>query len=209
MTEQKDRFIQLLVESGALLHGNFKLKSGRRSPYFIDFGRVADGHHLLELGKCYADRIASDDIGLDSFDIVFGPAYKAIPIATATAMAIKQNYGVTKRYAFNRKVKKSYGDKRQLVGTEISSTDRVLIVDDVFVDGGAKLETIEVLKKHGDPTVTGVLVGVNRAVEGALETFAQKTESLAMSAICSWDEVHHAFGCSAELKAAASRNGST
>jgi orotate phosphoribosyltransferase len=191
MDELKASFIRLLVESKALLTGDFELKSGERSPYFIDFGRIPDGRHLDQMGKYYATKI-DNEIGLEGFDVVFGPAYKAIPIATATVIAMCREYDSSKRYAFNRKVPKTYGDERQILGSEIESGARVLIVDDVFTDGQAKRETIELLQRHGDCRVVGVVVGVDRSDPGVVERF-EETHELSVFSICTVDEVNHAF----------------
>jgi orotate phosphoribosyltransferase len=189
----KARFIRLLSESSALLTGDFELKSGQRSPYFIDFGAVADGRHLEQMGSYYAEAI-DEAIGVDAFDVVFGPAYKAIPIATATAIALARDLAASKRYAFNRKVAKTYGEGRHILGSEITPDDRVLIVDDVFTDGGAKVETVELLRQHGDPTVVGVLVGVDRSEGEAMERFREQTGGLPVHSICTIAEVHAALG---------------
>jgi orotate phosphoribosyltransferase len=200
----KQRFVQLLAESGALLTGDFELKGGRRSNHFVDFGAVPDGHHLEQMGACYAEKIA-EAVKLDGFDVIFGPAYKAIPIVTATAIALRHDFSVSKRYAFNRKVEKTYGDGRMLLGSHISSLDRVVIVDDVFTDGGAKLETLDLLEHHGNPIVTHVIVGVDRAEPGAHERFAEKTNGLPVLAICTIDEVQAAVAESPELRNATLR----
>lgn len=188
----EDRFIEVLVESGALLTGSFQLKSGKTSPYFIDFGSVPDGFHLARLGECYADKIA-EAIGLDSFDVIFGPAYKGIPIATAVVIAMQTKFNVSKRYAFNRKVPKSYGEGRQLLGGRIEPQDRVLIVDDVFSDGGAKLETLDLLRDGANPDVVHVIVGVDRSEPGARERFHEKSGGVPLTAICGMDDVQAAF----------------
>jgi orotate phosphoribosyltransferase len=200
---QQSRFVELLVESGALLSGEFKLKNGQFSPYFIDFGALPDGRHLDLLGEQFADVIV-DSVGLDGFDVVFGPAYKAIPIAVATAIAISHKYAVSKRYAFNRKVPKAYGEARQLLGGTISHEDRVIIVDDVFTDGGAKLETIELLREGPDPDVIGVIVGVDRSEPGALERFHSASGGVPVRSICSMDDIREFFPVTAD----ADRNGS-
>lgn len=199
MDDLKQRFIHVLADSGALLTGDFELKSGRRSRHFVDFGAVPDAHYLQQMGSCYAELIAGT-VRLDGFDVVFGPAYKAIPIATAVVMAIRQDFGVTKRYAFNRKVEKTYGEGGRMLGSPIAQTDRVLIVDDVFTDGGAKLETLELLKQHSNPAVTGVVVGVDRAEPGAMERFAKKTGGLPVLSICTIDEVQSAVAGSPTLQ---------
>jgi orotate phosphoribosyltransferase len=192
MDDLKARFIRLLTESSALLTGDFELKSGQRSPYFIDFGAIPDGRHLEQMGTYYAEKII-DEIGSDSFDLVFGPAYKAIPIVTATAIALSRDFGVSKRYAFNRKVPKAYGEGRQILGSEIRSQDRVLIVDDVFTDGGAKIEALELLQRHGNPTVVGVVVGVDRSEPAVMERFRDKTDDLQVYSVCTIGEVHDEF----------------
>lgn len=188
----QDRFVEILVDSGALLTGAFQLKSGKKSSYFIDFGRVSGGFHLARLGECYADKIL-DTVGKDGFDVVFGPAYKAIPIATAVVIALQYKYSISKRYAFNRKVPKSYGEGRQLLGGAISKDDRVVIVDDVFTNGGAKLETLELLAGGADPDVVHVVVGVDRSEPGALDEFAQRSGGVPVTAICNMDDVRSAF----------------
>jgi orotate phosphoribosyltransferase len=187
------RLIEVLIESGALLTGReFKLKSGEVSDTFLDFGSIPDGRYLDLLGQCYADKII-DTYGLDGFDVVFGPAYKAIPIATATVIAIYRKYEASKRYAFNRKVPKSYGEGRQLLGGVLQGTDRVVIVDDVFTDGGAKLESLQLLRETEDPEVVGIVVGVNRSKPGALEKFDRESGGVPVHAICAMDDVKRAF----------------
>jgi orotate phosphoribosyltransferase len=186
------RFVELLVESGALLRGRFKLKSGKTSEYFIDLGALPDGRHLEALGECFADMI-TETVGLDGFDVVFGPAYKGIPIATATTIAIHDKYAVSKRYAFNRKVPKAYGEARQLLGGAIRAEDRVVIVDDVFTDGGAKLETLDLLRETTNPDVVAVVVGVDRSEPGALGGFADKSRGVPVYAICGMGDVQALF----------------
>lgn len=175
MDDLKQTFIHVLAESGALLTGRqFELKNGHHSDHFVDFGAVPDGHHLQQMGACFAEKIAQS-VRLDGFDVVLGPAYKGIPIATAVVMAIHQEFGVSKRYAFNRKVEKTHGEGGEMLGSRILPTDRILIVDDVFTDGGAKLETLELLRHLGSPTVASVIVGVDRAEPGAMQRFADQT----------------------------------
>jgi orotate phosphoribosyltransferase len=201
MDNLQHRFVELLVDSGALLRGKFKLKSGRTSEYFVDLGALPDGRHLETLGGCFADMIA-ETVGLDGFDLVFGPAYKGIPIAAATAIAIHNKYAVSKRYAFNRKVPKAYGEARQLLGGAIKVEDRVVIVDDVFTDGGAKLETLELLRETTDPDVVAVVVGVDRSEPGALDAFADKSHGVPVHAICSMEDIKALFPATAGERAA-------
>jgi orotate phosphoribosyltransferase len=195
--ELSDRFIRILQDSGALLTGDFTLKSGRKSSYFIDFGAVPDGEHLAALGACYAEKIAAD-LGIDSFDVIFGPAYKAIPIAAATAIALSTGHGASRRYAFNRKVAKDYGEARQLLGGRIEDGDRVLIVDDVLSDGLAKLETLELLRAHAQVAVTGILVGVDRSEPGTRERLIEKAGGVPIHSICTVAELETLFGSDRE-----------
>ena len=154
-------FIRLLLDCGALLTGDFVLKSGKRSPYFIDFGKVPNGEALERLGQCYARKIM-DQVGPDRFDIVFGPAYKGIPICVATAMCLYREYGLRKGCTFDRKIAKTYGERSRLLGAPVEACARVLIVDDVMTDGGTKYETVELLRASVQAHPIGVLVGVDR-----------------------------------------------
>lgn len=180
--------VEILLESGALLTGDFELKSGNRSPYFVDFGKIPGGASLDVLGKCYADKIAAE-FDEDSFDLVFGPAYKAIPIAVATVIALHRDHGIDKRYAFNRKVEKNYGEKSRFLGGELTSDTRVLILDDVITDGGTKYETLELLDEYTEVTVTGVVVGVDRSEDPeVLERFKRKT-GLRLTSLCTIGDI--------------------
>ncbi len=192
MSELEDRFVEILVESGALLTGDFQLKSGKSSKFFIDFGRVPDGLHLERLGECYAEKIL-DCVGKDGFDVIYGPAFKGIPIAVAVAIALRTKYTINKRYAFNRKDAKSYGDKRQILGTTIEREDRVVIVDDVFTEGGAKFESLDLLRETANCDVVHVVVGVDRSEPGALERFDQKSGGIPVAAISDMSHVQAAF----------------
>lgn len=158
----EERFVAALLESGALLRGEFKLKSGKMSPYFVDFGRIPDGPTLAAVGRCYAEKIVRD-VGVDSFDVLFGPAYKAIPLAVATSIALHAQFGVAKGYAFNRKQKKEYGEVSLFLGARLENGARLLIIDDVLTDGGTKVETIDLLAANADVRPVGTLVGVDRS----------------------------------------------
>jgi orotate phosphoribosyltransferase len=187
-SEQTEDFVGILVRSGVLLEGDFELKSGRRSPYFVDFGNIRDGGALADLGRCYARKIAQD-IGIDRFDVVFGPAYKAIPIAVATAIALFLEHQVTKQYGFNRKVEKTYGEKSRFLGSDLAPGSRVLIVDDVITDGGTKHETIDLLKEHADVEIVGVVVGVDRTEDASvIASFEQRT-GVPLTALCTIADV--------------------
>jgi orotate phosphoribosyltransferase len=173
MSPAVKNFITLLVESNVMKRGTFTLKSGRTSNFFIDFGSLESGAALSGLGACYADKIASD-IGVDTFDVIFGPTYKGIPIALATAMALHEKWGVTKHYCFNRKEEKGHGEGGVFLGRTPRKGDRVLIVDDVVTDGGTKVEMINLLRATTEAEVIGILVGVDRSETGAVETFERE-----------------------------------
>lgn len=155
-------FINLLLRVGVLLRGHFRLKSGGTSPYFVDFGRFADPASLYELGVFYATKVMRD-VGAESFDVLFGPAYKGVPIAIATSLALHKEFGVERRYAFNRKVPKDYGEEQVLLGDKLEGNERVLVLDDVITDGGTKYESIELLSRCSDAQIVGFLVGVDRS----------------------------------------------
>lgn len=168
-------FIRLLVDCGALLTGNFVLKSGKHSTYFIDFGRIPDGKALERLGHCYARKIV-DEVGPSRFDLLFGPAYKGIPICVASVMSLHRDYGLRKGCTFNRKTAKKYGEKSLFLGAGIETGSRVLIVDDVMSDGGTKYETVQLLRESVGAHPMGVLVGVDRTEDSKIRReFSHRT----------------------------------
>jgi orotate phosphoribosyltransferase len=184
---KKPDLVAVLRGCGALLTGDFELKSGRRSPYFVDFGRIPDGAALGQLGECFARKIMSE-FDPDSFDLVFGPAYKAIPIAVAAVVALAR-LGVNKQYAFDRKVEKTYGEKSRFIGGSLEPGTRVVIVDDVITDGGTKLEVIETLRSLPGVSVVGVVVGVDRSEgSGVVADFERRTQ-VQLKAICTIDDI--------------------
>ncbi len=168
------RFISLLVDSNIVKFGTFRLKSGRESSYFLDFGALEQGSALRELGACYAEKIYHE-IGVDHVDVIFGPAYKGIPLALATVTALHERFGITKAYSFNRKEEKDHGEGGLFIGRKPTRDDRVLIVDDVITDGGTKFEMVNLLKAATDAQIVGVLVGVDRSEPGAVEAFERET----------------------------------
>ena len=149
-----------------LKFGEFTLKSGRISPYFFNAGAFCSGRALAELGRCYARRIV--DSGIE-FDILLGPAYKGIPLATATAVALADHHGIDIPFAYNRKEAKSHGEGGVLVGAPLRG--RVLIIDDVITAGTAVREVIAMIDKAG-ARLAGVAVGLNRQERGAGELSA-------------------------------------
>jgi orotate phosphoribosyltransferase len=186
-TKQPD-LVAVLRRCGALLAGDFELKSGRRSPYFVDFGTIPDGEALNELGECYAHKIMSE-FGPESFDLVFGPAYKAIPIAAATVIALATRFGVNKQYAFDRKIEKTYGEKSRFIGGKLKPGTRVLVIDDVITDGGTKIEIIETLQSVPGVTVVGVVVGVDRSEDPTVLADFKRRTQLELKAICTIGDI--------------------
>ncbi len=153
-------FIEFAVEQGALQFGEFTLKSGRVSPYFFNAGLFQDGHALAVLSKFYAQAIIQAKI---EFDVLFGPAYKGIPLVATVAMNLATEYNKNVGYAFNRKEVKSYGDGGKLVGAPLQG--RVLIVDDVITAGTAIREAVKIIKDHHAQAV-GVVNAFDRQERG-------------------------------------------
>lgn len=165
MQEYKRAFIDFMVEAGVLKFGDFTLKSGRRSPFFMNAGAYVTGDQLHRLGLAYAEAI-HDAFGLD-FDVVFGPAYKGIPLAVVTAIGLSELYGKQVRYCSDRKEAKDHGaDAGQLLGTSLADGDRVVIVEDVTTSGKSIDETYPKLKAAADVEVVGLMVSLNRMEVG-------------------------------------------
>ena len=159
-------FIDLALAREALRFGQFTLKSGRQSPYFFNAGLFSDGEAAALLGRCYA--AALTDSGL-RYDMLFGPAYKGIPLVTATAIALAGHHHRNVPYAFNRKEAKDHGEGGTIVGTAL--TGQVVIVDDVVSDGAAKREAIELIRKAG-ATPAAILLALDRQERGQGERSA-------------------------------------
>jgi orotate phosphoribosyltransferase len=174
MEDYKEQFIEFMVESEVLKFGDFTLKSGRRSPFFMNAGAYVTGTQLNRLGEFYAKAI-HDNYGLD-FDVLFGPAYKGIPLSVATAMAISRLYGVDVRYCSNRKEVKDHGDRGILLGSSLKDGDRVVIIEDVTTSGKSIEETYPILMSQAKVEVKGLIVSLNRMERG-------KTEKSALSEI--------------------------
>ncbi len=164
MENYKQKFIDFMVESDVLKFGEFTLKSGRKSPFFMNAGAYVTGTQLRKLGEFYASAI-QDHFGLD-FDVLFGPAYKGIPLAVATAMAISELYGVDVRYCANRKEVKDHGDTGILLGSKLKDGDRVMIIEDVTTSGKSIEETYPILKAQADVEIVGLIVSLNRMEVG-------------------------------------------
>ena len=164
MEDYKQEFIDFMVESQVLKFGDFTLKSGRKSPFFMNAGAYVTGDQLHRLGLYYA-RAIHDNFGLD-FDVVFGPAYKGIPLSVITAMGINELYGKQVRYCSNRKEVKDHGDTGILLGSKLNDGDRVIIVEDVTTSGKSIEETYPILKSQADVEVKGLMVSLNRMEVG-------------------------------------------
>lgn len=164
MEAYKQEFIEFMVESDVLKFGEFTLKSGRKSPFFMNAGAYVTGTQLRKLGEYYA-RAIHDSYGLD-FDVLFGPAYKGIPLSVAAAMAISEIYGKDIRYCSNRKEVKDHGDTGILLGSSLKDGDRVVLIEDVTTSGKSIEETFPVLKAQADVEVKGLMVSLNRMEVG-------------------------------------------
>ncbi|SDH75342.1 orotate phosphoribosyltransferase [Vibrio xiamenensis] len=176
MKAYQREFIEFALEKGVLKFGEFTLKSGRKSPYFFNAGLFNTGRDLARLGRFYAAALA--DSGIE-FDVLFGPAYKGIPIATTTAVALADRHDIDTPYCFNRKEAKDHGEGGNLVGSALEG--RVMLVDDVITAGTAIRESMQTIKANG-ADLAGVLVAIDRQEKGKGE----------LSAI---QEVERDFGC--------------
>ena len=164
MEQYKKEFIEFMVESDVLKFGNFTLKSGRKSPFFMNAGAYVTGTQLMRLGEYYATAI--HEIFGDDFDVLFGPAYKGIPLSVATVIAYAKLYGKEIRYCSNRKEIKDHGDTGILLGSKIKDGDRVVIIEDVTTSGKSIEETFPILMAQGDVQIKGLMVSLNRMEVG-------------------------------------------
>jgi orotate phosphoribosyltransferase len=171
MPDYRDEFIRLALARNALRFGEFTLKSGRVSPYFFNAGAFDDGASLAVLGRCYAAAIVESRLG---FDMLFGPAYKGIPLAAATAAALYTQHGRNLPWAFNRKEAKTHGEGGSIVGRPLAG--RVLIVDDVITAGTAIRESIEIIRAAG-ARPAGVALALDRQERGRDASGADLPES--------------------------------
>ena len=164
MEQYKKEFIEFMVESDVLKFGDFTLKSGRKSPFFMNAGAYVTGTQLMRLGEYYATAI-HENFG-DDFDVLFGPAYKGIPLSVATVIAYAKLYGKEIRYCSNRKEIKDHGDTGILLGSKIKDGDRVVIIEDVTTSGKSIEETFPILMAQGDVQIKGLMVSLNRMEVG-------------------------------------------
>lgn len=165
MAQLHEDFTKFLLDSGALKFGDFTLKSGRQSPYFINAGAFDDGMKIASLGDYYAQRIVAaikDGVLSGNIDTVFGPAYKGIPLAVSTSMALTNNYNMPVGFTFDRKERKDHGDGGMMVGKPLKDGMNVLLVDDVMTAGTAVRETLPKLKAEANVQVVGLILAVDR-----------------------------------------------
>ncbi|MCR5255001.1 MAG: orotate phosphoribosyltransferase [Acetatifactor sp.] len=165
MEKYKQEFIEFMVDCKVLKFGEFTLKSGRKSPFFMNAGAYVTGSQLKKLGEYYAKAI-HDNFG-DDFDVLFGPAYKGIPISVVTAIAYSELYGKEVRYCSDRKEEKDHGaDKGSFLGSKLQDGDRVIMIEDVTTSGKSMDETVPKVKGAADVTIKGLMVSLNRMEKG-------------------------------------------
>lgn len=165
MEQYKQEFIHFMVDSDVLKFGEFTLKSGRKSPFFMNAGAYVTGSQLKKLGEYYAKAI-HDKYG-DDFDVLFGPAYKGIPLGVVTAIAYSELYGKEVRYCSDRKEEKDHGaDKGSFLGSKLKDGDRVIMIEDVTTSGKSIEETYPILKAQADVKIKGLIVSLNRMEKG-------------------------------------------
>ena len=204
MEQYKKEFIDFMVASGVLTFGDFVTKSGRKTPFFINTGNYTTGSQLARLGEFYADAIASA-FGTD-FDVLFGPAYKGIPLSVVAAIGLSRKYGKEIRYSANRKEVKDHGDKGILLGSKLKDGDRVVIIEDVTTAGTSIRETVPILRAQADVEIAGLVVSVDRMERGT-GTKSALTEigeefGLKTTAIVTMEEVQAYLPLSEEIKSA-------
>ena len=164
MEQYKEEFIEFMVESNVLKFGDFTLKSGRKSPFFMNAGAYVTGSQLRRLGQYYAKAI--HDYYGDDFDVLFGPAYKGIPLSVATTIAFSELYGKEIRYCSNRKEIKDHGDTGILLGSKIKDGDRIVIIEDVTTSVKSIEETFPIIQAQGKVEILGLMVSLNRMERG-------------------------------------------
>lgn len=171
-----EEFIEFLAREGALLFGDFTTKSGRKTPYFVNTGQICTGSGLAGLARFFAEKIKETGAP----PIIYGPAYKGIPLAVATSVSLSVDFGIHNSWLFNRKEAKTHGDKGAFVGRLPEEGEEVVLVDDVFTTGGTKYESVELLESMG-AKVKALVIGVDREEKGedgnqnAVDEFVSKT----------------------------------
>lgn len=172
MEKYKKEFIEFMLSCDVLKFGDFTLKSGRKSPFFMNAGLYVTGRQLSELARYYAKAI-HDQFG-DDFDVLFGPAYKGIPLTVATSMAYYDLYGKEIRYCSNRKEIKDHGDTGILLGSKLKDGDRVVMIEDVTSSGKSMEETVPIVRGQANVEIVGLIVSLNRNEKGKSDKTALK-----------------------------------
>ncbi len=197
MESYKQEFIEFMVDSDVLKFGEFTLKSGRKSPFFMNAGAYVTGAQLEKLGEYYAKAI-HDNYG-DDIDVLFGPAYKGIPLSVATTIAYSRLYGKEIRYCSNRKEVKDHGDVGILLGSKLKDGDRVVIIEDVTTSGKSIEETFPILKEQANVEIKGLMVSLNRMEKGlggkvsALQEIREKYGFPANAIVSMADVIEHLY----------------
>ena len=190
MSRSAEEFVEFALSSGCLRLGQFTLKSGKVAPYFFDMGRIHTGKDLSLLGGFFAGAIL-EAVGED-FDLVFGPAYKGIPLATATAIALHARHGLDRPVGFDRKEAKAHGETGRFLGREPRDGDRIVIVDDVITTGGTKDQVLTVLSQAARISVACLVVGIDRrekepSGQSALQSFSERHRMKARALATAYD----------------------
>ncbi|MBP5590706.1 orotate phosphoribosyltransferase [bacterium] len=179
MNNYKHDFIDFMVKSEVLTFGDFVTKSGRKTPFFVNTGKYRTGEQIAKLGEFYAESIMENTAG--EFDVLFGPAYKGIPLAVSASIALSSKFGKNVSFCFNRKEVKDHGEGGNLIGHKLQKGDRVLIIEDVTTAGTSIRETVPLLKAAADIELAALSVSVNRMERGTGDKSAL-------------DEIHDDFG---------------
>lgn len=191
MERYKKEFIEFMIDCGVLTFGDFVTKSGRETPFFVNTGNYRTGSQLKRLGEFYAKAIKENFN--EEYDVLFGPAYKGIPLSVTTTIALSDLYNINVEYCSNRKEIKDHGDKGILLGSKLKSRDRVLIIEDVTTAGTSIRETMPILKSCGDVEAVGLIISVDRMERGSSEKSAleeiRETYGFKTAAIVTMEEV--------------------
>lgn len=199
MEQYKQDFIEFMVNSDVLTFGDFVTKSGRATPYFMNAGRYRTGAQLARLGEFYADAVEASGVLDSGVDILFGPAYKGIPLVATTSMALSAR-GHDVGFTFNRKEAKSHGEKGVLVGHELSDGDRILIIEDVTTAGTSIRETTPILQAAADVSMAGLVVSLDRGEVGpdgetsALEAVSAEFQMPTFAIVTVHEVIEHLHG---------------
>lgn len=197
MEAYKSEFIDFMVACNVLKFGDFTLKSGRKSPFFMNAGAYVTGSQLMKLGEYYAKAI-HENFG-DDFDVLFGPAYKGIPLSVAAVIAYANLYGKEIRYCSNRKEIKDHGDTGILLGSKLRDGDRVVMIEDVTTSGKSMEETVPIVQAQGDVQIMGLMVSLNRMEVGlggklsALDEIQEKYGFQARAIVTMEEVVEHLY----------------